>query len=263
MKIYKLDVDVAQPIRQVVQMQQNTTGALLVRASKDEHTLRNATIKLYDGETEIEPYSTEGDYATFKIAMGQDTKNLKLKVSATPLTSTESYVSKKGSARPTTKFLAKVQLHAGTYQQEEFLQLVTALGEKNGMEVILYPTVATEANVNINRIFIRPWNELNPIWFGYQENSSSDVVLLQPDEPIVVTDDVVFGRNVTYLQQGGQISTREYPSVGYFADYNQEIVVSPNSFAHFYAEQDLPDEEPVDSTASELDSTDSELNDGE
>lgn len=261
MKIYKLDVDVAQPIRQVVQMQQNTTGALLVHASKDEHLLRNATIKLYDGETEIEPYSTDGDYATFKIAMGQDTKNLKLKVSATPLTSTKKTLTKPGTGRLSTYWCDVVQLPAGTYQQEELLPLVSAVGSKNGLgtPITLYPTVATESNANINRIVITAWNEINPIWFGYQANSSTSIVYLSPDEPIVVTDTVEFGKSIQTGKTGVEFSEIEYPSVGYYADYDQEIVVSPNSFAHFYAEQDLPDEEPVDSTDSELDSTDTEL----
>ena len=75
-----------------------------------------------------------------------------------------------------------------------------------------------------------------------------------------MTEDIVFGTTVLHKRSKPEFATLDYPSVGYYADYNQEIVVSPNSFAHFYAEQDLPDdEEPIDSSDSELDSTDTGL----
>ena len=259
MKIYKLDIDVAQPIRQVVQMQQNTTGALLVRASKDEHTLRNATIKLYDGETEIEPYYTEGDYAMFKIDMGQETKNLKLKVEATPYTSTAKYLVNSGTGPVAHTYCELVQIPAGTYQQDEFMSLVR-FGSFQGISTILYSPADQANNANANRINLMPWNQLQPIWFGYQETAQSPVTYLDQNEPIVVTEDIVFGHTVTHKRTKAEFATFDYPSVGYYADYNQEIVVSPNSFAHFYAEQDLPDdEEPIDSSDSELDSTDTGL----
>lgn len=259
MKIYKLDIDVAQPIRQVVQMQQNTTGALLVKATKDEHTLHNATIKLYDGETEIEPYATEGDYAIFKVDMGQETKNLKLKVEATPYTSTEKYCVNAGTGTVKQSYCEKIQIPAGTYQQDEFMSLVQ-FGNYQGIPTVLYTPADQTNNANVNRIRLMPWNQLQPIWFAYQETAQSPATYLDQNEPIVVTEEVTFGMNVSHRRTGAQFATRDYPSVGYYADYNQEIVVSPNSFAHFYAEQDLPDEEePIDSSDSELDSTDTGL----
>ena len=90
------------------------------------------------------------------------------------------------------------------------------------------------------------------------------------------------------------MATGSYPAVGYDTDYQMDITIKPSSNAHYdgdYVEplkeievdgvkfvpttltidgvdykvlaEAQPDEDPVDSTDSELDSTDSELTDGQ
>ena len=51
MKIYKLDIDVSQPIRKVVQMQQNSAGVLSVIVANNNKYIRNLSCELYDGNT--------------------------------------------------------------------------------------------------------------------------------------------------------------------------------------------------------------------
>ena len=85
MKVYKLDIDTSKPIRKVVQMQQNSTGALSVDVSNDGKYIRNLSCALYDGDTELSSYATTDVGAGYKIDMGTDTKVVKLTVKSTPV----------------------------------------------------------------------------------------------------------------------------------------------------------------------------------
>lgn len=84
MKIYKLDIDTSKPIRKVVQMQQNSTGALSVDVSNDGKYIRNLSCALYDGDTELSAYATTDVGAGYKIDMGTDTKVVKFTAKSVP-----------------------------------------------------------------------------------------------------------------------------------------------------------------------------------
>ena len=80
MKIYKLDIDAAQPTNQVVQMQQNTTGILNVNVTKNGEYIRNLSCQMFDGDTEI-----SGDDNGFKLDIGDTPKHYTVKATATPV----------------------------------------------------------------------------------------------------------------------------------------------------------------------------------
>lgn len=92
MKIYKLDIDTSKPIRKVVQMQQNSTGALSVDVSNDGKYIRNLSCALYDGNTELSAYATTDVGAGFKIDMGDETKVVKFTAKSTPVECTREYI---------------------------------------------------------------------------------------------------------------------------------------------------------------------------
>lgn len=255
MKIYRLDIDVAKPINKMVAMQQNTTGMLVVTVTKDGGYLRNATCSVYDGENEIEPYYIEDNHFWFKVDVGIQKKNLTIKASSVPLTSTEKYLVKSGTGRAMSTWCECVQIPAGTYNQDEFASLVR-FGSNNGMITVLTMHGDDVDKANFNRITIRPWDPLQQLYFSLQVGSNASK--LPQDEPIVVTEEVVFGWVVRH-KIGAEFATRDYPSVGYYADYSLDAVIVPSKNADCFGEGDFPEEEPIDSSDSELDSTDTEL----
>ena len=244
MKIYKLDIDTSKPIRKVVQMQQNSTGALSVDVSNDGKYIRNLSCALYDGGTELSAYATTDVGAGYKIDMGDETKVVKFTAKSTPLESVYEYVAvEKAGGRLQTKALSCVQLDAGTYNQDEFYGLATqSRKSSNGIMIILYPTPQTEANINVRRIGLAPWNTEWPVQFYSSENNNVFVVLPK-DEPIVVTGPVSIVQNVG-VRQGSTLSSYTYPAVGYWTDYSLETVIRPSENAHCYAEQEVTDPEP-------------------
>ncbi len=85
MKIYKLDIDSAQPSRQVVTMQQNSTGLLSVDVKRNDWPIRNLSCALYDGDTEISSCLSGESGAGFKLDVGEDAKVIKLVAQSTPI----------------------------------------------------------------------------------------------------------------------------------------------------------------------------------
>lgn len=109
MKIYKLDIDASKPTRQVIQMQQNSTGALSVDVSNNGKYIRNLSCSLYDGENEISAYATTDTGVGYKIDMGNETKVVKLIAKASPIVCSADYIaSTTGSNRMKTVYLSRV-----------------------------------------------------------------------------------------------------------------------------------------------------------
>ena len=103
MKIYKLDIDAAQPANQVVQMQQNTTGVLSVNVTKNGDYIRNLSCQMFDGDTEI-----SGDDNGFKLDIGDTPKHYTVKATATPVECSAQYMVKNGTTRLGPKFFSLV-----------------------------------------------------------------------------------------------------------------------------------------------------------
>lgn len=104
MKIYKLDIDTAQPVNQIVQMQQNTAGVLSVDVTRNGEYIRNLSCQIFDGETEI-PACSAGDKG-FKLDIGDTPKYYTVKATATPIESVAQYIVKNGTNRLGTKALS-------------------------------------------------------------------------------------------------------------------------------------------------------------
>ena len=92
MKIYKLDIDASKPIRKVIQMQQNATGALSVDVTNVGWPIRNLSCALYEGDTELSAYATADSGAGFKIDMGAEPKVVKFTAKSTPVECSAQYV---------------------------------------------------------------------------------------------------------------------------------------------------------------------------
>ena len=93
MKIYKLDIDVSKPTRQVMQMQQNSEGVISVDVTNDGKHIRNLSCSLYDGDTQVSAIAGNG----FKVNVGGETKEINIKADATPIDSAYQYVASSGS----------------------------------------------------------------------------------------------------------------------------------------------------------------------
>jgi len=104
MKIYKLDIDAAQPVNQIVQMQQNTAGVLSVNVTRNGGYIRNLSCQMFDGETEISACSA-GDKG-FKLDIGDTPKHYTVKATATPYECSAAYVAKRGSGSTSPRALA-------------------------------------------------------------------------------------------------------------------------------------------------------------
>jgi len=124
MKIYKLDIDTSKPIRKVVQMQQNATGALSVEVTNNGWPIRNLSCALYDGETELSAYAELSSGAGYKIDVGDETKVVKFTAKSIPIECSAQYTLVPGTARLKSVFFVRAQLSTGLYRQDEFLPLV-------------------------------------------------------------------------------------------------------------------------------------------
>ena len=238
MKIYKLDIDTSKPIRKVVQMQQNTTGALSVDVSNDGKYIHNLSCALYDGDAELSAYTKTDGGAGYKIDVGDETKVVKFTAKSVPTESVYEYVAvEKAGGRVQNKALSCVQLDAGTYNQDEFYGLANRFGSYNGYIFILTPTPQTQANINVDRIMLKPWITEQPVLFG------ASGVILPKDKPIVVTGPVSITQLVG-VRQGSTLSSYTYPAVGYWTDYSLDTVIRPSENAHCFAEQEVTAPEP-------------------
>ena len=88
MKIYKLDIDTSKPTRQIVAMQQNSTGLLSVDVTNDGKYIRNLSCTVYDGENEISATTTNG----YKIDVGTENKAIKVVAKSEPIISMDEYI---------------------------------------------------------------------------------------------------------------------------------------------------------------------------
>lgn len=243
MKIYKLDIDTSKPIRKVVQMQQNSTGALSVDVSNDGKYIRNLSCALYDGDVELSAYATTDVGAGYKIDIGNETKVVKFTAQSTPVECSAQYIlSVATGTRLRSVWCDAFQLDIGTYNQDEFYGLANRFGSSEGYFVILIPkTSQTAANINITRITLMPWNTEQPVYFSTENDGGG---ILPKDEPIVVTGPVVFGRTFQYKGNSATLSSYTYPAIGYYTDYALDTVIRPSENAHCYAEQEVTDPEP-------------------
>ena len=250
MKIYKLDIDTSKPIRKVVQMQQNSTGALSVDVKNDGWTIRNLSCALYDGDAQLSAYATPDSGAGYKIDVGADTKVVKFTAKSIPIECSAQYIVKNGTTRPGTKFLHYVQLSTGVYKQDEFYGLAERFGSKYGFMVGLSPTTDTLSNVNFGVMYLYPQITEQPVVF-YEKISTNNYKKMSKDTLISVDGYVEIGESKSVKQQGLQVSSYTYPAVGYWTDYSLDTVIRPSENAHCYAEQEVTDptpdpEEPVE-----------------
>ena len=189
MKIYNLDVDTSKPIRKVMQMQQNSTGALSVSISNDGKYIRNLSCALYDGDNEISAYATGDNSAGYKIDVGDATKLVKFTAKSVPTEcSAQTYVGGSGNIKQ--YFCEKIQLPAGTYNQDEFQNIVDVVG-LHGFQIGLWPNSTSVSAVNFSRIVLTRDNPHQQLWF----RNADDTAWVNPDEPIVATADAIIGLN--------------------------------------------------------------------
>lgn len=249
MKVYNLNIDTSQPVNQVVQMQQNQTGMLSVAISNDGKYIRNLSCEMYDGANEIQADALGDNTFGFKLDVGTEPKHVKVVAKSTPLTSTERYVVYEGTGRLRQTNSEVVQIPAGTYRQDEFLPLVKHFGYKgdivpgvtNLVPVHLYLGTGDVGKANFDSLYIISWNPQQQLWFSNSENGGAVPRQLSPDELLVVTEDVALFTLVTYRQTGAEWGTREYPSIGYYTDYQMDTLIRPTQNASYQAGGDAPD----------------------
>lgn len=185
MKIYKLDIDTAQPTNQVVQMQQNTTGFLSVNVTKNGDYIHNLSCTMYDGANEIS--ATDGG---FKVDVGAEPKHVKIKAKSTPIESIKEYIaSYTPGQRTVQKALTILELPVGTYNQDEFLPLLSQVPPNNPNQVIW---VVTTGSANFDRIVFvtsNPDVSKQIAFFNTTEDR-----MLDYDELITVTEKVTVKR---------------------------------------------------------------------
>lgn len=235
MKIYKLDVNVAQPINKVVQMQQNSTGVLSIDVTNNGKYIRNLSCQMFDGEVEI-PADDKG----FKLDIGDAPKHYMVKATATPVECSEEYIA---SYTPGTRAfpfnLNVLQLKAGTYRQEEFLSLV----DKFGSDTVMTDLVLSAKNVdpsslaNFNDIRIFKRNTTQPIWFKLGQDD-----WLPQDAILSVYQDCVF-YIIQHVKTSNKntvvISSETYPAYGYYVDYQADTLIKPSTNADAYSEEKI------------------------
>ena len=131
MKVYNLNVNVAQPVNQVVRMQQNSEGVLSVNVANDGKYIRNLSCQMFDGENEISAISEGDNTFGYKIGVGDTPKAVKVVAKSTPMESTKEYIaSYTPGTRTINKALITLVVPAGTYRQDEFMALVDEFGYK-------------------------------------------------------------------------------------------------------------------------------------
>lgn len=234
MKVYNLNIDTSKPTNQVVQMQQGATGLLNANVTNDGKYIRNLSCTIYDGANEISATTSADNSFGFKVDVGTEPKHVKVVAKSTPL---ESIKEKIASFTPGTRAfpvsLKRIVIPAGTYRQDEFESL-KQFGSYDGIPIILFPVADGEAN--FNRIVLTLWNPNQQILFGYQENSSTPVVYLSPDEPLIVNEEIAFG-NTTYVKTANKnsivLSSETYPAIGYYTDYQLDTLVKPSDNAPY------------------------------
>lgn len=237
MKIYKLDVNVAQPINKVVQMQQNSTGVLSIDMSNNGEYIRNLSCQMFDGEVEI-PVNDKG----FKLDIGNAPKHYMVKATATPVECTEEYIASYTPGTRSFPFnLNVLQLKAGTYRQDEFLPLVDKFGVDSGMAVVIILSAGTGVDpnsiANFSDIRIMKTNTARPLYFMPKKGDA-----LPPDAILSVYQDCVF-YNQQHVKTTNKntvvLSSDTYPAVGYYVDYQTDTLIKPSTNADAFSEETI------------------------
>lgn len=236
MKIYRLNIDAAQPTNQVVQMQQNATGVLSVNVTKNGEYIRNLSCQVFDGETEI-PAGDKG----FKLDIGDTPKHYTVKASATPIECVAQYVANAGSGSALrTLALSAVQLEAGTYMQDEFASVINKFASPQGMKVTLVVHRDDLSNANFDRMTITHWPERNESHAYFYPTGNAEP--FPPDAPLIVTGPVSILRDVT-MKRNATLSSYTYPAIGYYVNYQADTLIKPSTNTAAFSEAEiLPDD---------------------
>ncbi len=229
MKVYNLNIDTSKPTNQVVQMQQNATGMLSVAISNDGAYIRNLSCQMYDGDNEIEATTSADASFGFKVDVGTEPKHVKVIAKSTPMESIKEYIaSYTPGTRSFNKFVICIVIPAGTYRQDE-LESLKQFGASNGV-VILSPKGNIEGKANFDRIAIWLSNPTQQMWFGMNGE------WLSPDEPLVATEEISCGHNVSVKATSANaivLSSETYPAIGYYTDYQLDTLVKPSDNAPY------------------------------
>ena len=241
MKIYKLDIDTSKPIRKVVQMQQNSTGALSVDVKNDGWPIRNLSCELYENGEQVSAYAELSSGAGYKIDMGAEFKVVKVKAKSVPTECSASVIKAIGTGTPAKHLWAsRFQLNVGTYNQDEFTSVVKQFASDASETGQVVWTISGNTDyqlANLDRVVYVPRNPSKQLWF-YDENG-----LMDDDDLISAYEPCDIGRTVT-VKRSGSLSSYTYPAVGYWTDYSLETVIRPSENAHCYAEQEVTGPEP-------------------
>ena len=228
---------------------------------------------MYDGGVEV-PSTEQG----FKIEVGDTAKNVEVEAKSELIESTwEDLVSYTSGSSILHVQLKRLTIPAGTYKQAEFLPIL------NKIENHSWYCNVIDGNPTSNAYRIDKRN--NELQFKDYYNNT-------------ITGDIVIDEGGYFYEQRNirgkdpVISSDTYPSVGYVTDYQMSMTIKPSANASYDGEyvepltevevdgikfvpttltidgveykvlaEAQPDEDPVDSTDSEL--TDGEVTDGQ
>ena len=246
MKIYKLDMDTAQPTRQVVVMQQNSLGLLSVDVERNDWPIRNLSCTLLDGDNEISACLSGESGAGFKLDVGEDVKAVKLVAKSTPIECSAQYVVSLGTGPASPKAVARAQLEAGTYRQDEFNGIRDKFADReNGIMTNFFVHADDYSNANFGLMVINPSRNGNELYF-YTGKSAADKGDRLPDDALIVATGPVRIMGNVAAKRNPTISSYTYPAIGYYTDYTQEAVIRPSTNAPCWGERDFawPEPEP-------------------
>lgn len=222
MKIYKLDIDVSKPTKQIMQMQQNATGLLSANVTNGGNYIRNLSCTLYDGANEIEATTSADTSFGFKVDVGAEPKYVKVVAKSTLLTSTKEYIASYTAFNRTMNVqLTKLVLPVGTYNQDEFLPLLSQVPANSYFQTVW---AKHSGSANIDRIVFTTSNPRQQIWFFNQTEERH----LEPDEPIIVTEEITFKGLKVIKGKNPVLSSETYPAIGYYTDYQLDTLVKPS-----------------------------------
>ena len=228
MKIYKLNIDTSKPINQVVRMQQNQTGLLSANITNDGKYIRNLSCTMYDGDNEIS--ATDGG---FKIDVGAEPKQVKVVAKSEPIMCEWEDAILQGSKRIKSIAVARLQLDAGVYSQDEFYGLAK-YGSK--FSFVLWRIVP---NVGVANFSVMELNLVRPDWPPVMFYDA-DQHIMNADVPIIVEERV----EVNYIYQAKCDSytteSHTYPAIGYYTDYQMDTTIKPSSNAPYDGEYTEP-----------------------
>lgn len=243
MKIYKLDIDTSKPIRQVVQMQQNSEGVLSVNVSNDGKYIRNLSCAMYEDGNEISAIADGDNSFGYKLNVGDTSHTVKVTAKSAPYECSASYVVDIGTGSAKSIQLDRAQLEPGVYNQDEFASLLR-FGSGYGYQTFILPSAGTKDYVNIDRIVIIKHNPTQQLFF-IDKNGT----VMPTDAQISVLSACDLIQSATVKRTGSVLSSYTYPAIGYWTDYSLDTIIKPSTNAACYAERDIqeptPDPDPT------------------